>query len=397
MTSITPVSAARGLSTMSELGSTEFREWIKKTLCSGAVYLGPAHVVEERGQWFVSASTNDAHFLLHGMDGKVRAFLNVCRHREAQILVPTGEGLEGRSGKLTSSQLVCSAHNWAYNSDGSHELSPALGFRREPCLGLHEVPIENIGGMYWTGTMEERAQVKRILALPLMEKYEISAFIPSHYVLHEIWVSTDTFNPETGMEVYGEVDHVDDPAVHGSTLMQFVRPSGLEINCVEGVPGNVQVVPFLEKCDHTLISQEWFMYRDMVLEHTKGTTPPFGAVWIAHYGDGTTVEYFPKALVVSRFAPNLEGNGTRNVVEFYFSDEVLGFYSELAEWFVRAYKKLAGEDAILCARMDRGRAHLRNFGKGNEVSGPTHPLEEGAVSHYFRWLHDAWSRRLKVK
>ncbi|MAT92386.1 MAG: ring-hydroxylating oxygenase subunit alpha [Halioglobus sp.] len=76
--------------------------------------------------------------------GAVRAFLNVCRHRGAQLV---GE----RSG--CRRRFSCPYHAWTWDSGGSlvavpHEKSGFPGLQRE-AFGLHRVPCQEYGGWIW--------------------------------------------------------------------------------------------------------------------------------------------------------------------------------------------------------------------------------------------------------
>jgi phenylpropionate dioxygenase-like ring-hydroxylating dioxygenase large terminal subunit len=80
-------------------------------------------------------------FLLHGADGKIRAFYNACRHRGGP-LVDAPRGSAGRA-------LVCKYHAWTYDLDGR-----LLGFpeaknfpagARSDCPGLKQVACDTWG------------------------------------------------------------------------------------------------------------------------------------------------------------------------------------------------------------------------------------------------------------
>jgi phenylpropionate dioxygenase-like ring-hydroxylating dioxygenase large terminal subunit len=75
--------------------------------------------------------------LVRGDDGRIRAFLNVCRHRSAVVASGAGRAPNG---------LVCPYHGWRYGLDGSLLSVPlADGFEEPPCgegVRLHEVPVE---------------------------------------------------------------------------------------------------------------------------------------------------------------------------------------------------------------------------------------------------------------
>ena len=311
-------------------------------LNTSGLYLGPSNAVPLQGSYFISASTDGGHFLLRGLDNKVRAFLNVCRHREKRILLPKGEGLSHWRGRLTS--LTCGGHDWGYGFDGAHVSPKTFMVNGNACPiegdhNLHQVPIEDIGGLYWTGNESQLADIRELLQSDLLKESGITHFVPPDYQLHEVWVTHNRFRPDTGMEVFGDISHVLAPSVHGGTLMRFVDPNGLKLDAPEKSRcGNVQKVPFLKTTDTSKMSDAWRYYREAVLEQSGGETPPYGAVWIAHYPDGTTIEHFPYAVVVSRFAPDHHTFGTRNVVEFYFSDEILAFNPDLAVRLLRPIK-----------------------------------------------------------
>ncbi|MFY7834983.1 MAG: aromatic ring-hydroxylating oxygenase subunit alpha [Novosphingobium sp.] len=76
-----------------------------------------------------------------GTDGRVRAFLNVCRHR-AMKLVDEGSG--------SCSRFSCPYHGWTYGSDGrliGVAEASTFGPVDKQQLGLQELPCEEVAGM----------------------------------------------------------------------------------------------------------------------------------------------------------------------------------------------------------------------------------------------------------
>jgi phenylpropionate dioxygenase-like ring-hydroxylating dioxygenase large terminal subunit len=74
-------------------------------------------------------------------DGKVRAFLNVCKHR-AMLLAPEGHG--------NCARFVCQYHAWTYNNDGKliGVAEPkTFGDVDRASLNMTELPCEEIAGM----------------------------------------------------------------------------------------------------------------------------------------------------------------------------------------------------------------------------------------------------------
>src|ERR1700722_79813 len=86
-----------------------------------------------------------------GLDGEIRAFHNICRHRASALLLET---------KGVARRFVCPYHAWGYSLDGRLTAVP-----REhdfPCLdkskrGLLPVRCETMRGMIFLN-LDERAQ-----------------------------------------------------------------------------------------------------------------------------------------------------------------------------------------------------------------------------------------------
>lgn len=82
--------------------------------------------------------------LVRGDDGRVRSFLNVCRHRGSRVA--SGHGAGGR-------KLICPYHGWTYDCRGRLTGVPD----RESFVGvdlsdrhLVELPAHELGGMLWS-------------------------------------------------------------------------------------------------------------------------------------------------------------------------------------------------------------------------------------------------------
>ncbi|MEM7440854.1 MAG: aromatic ring-hydroxylating dioxygenase subunit alpha [Pseudomonadota bacterium] len=63
------------------------------------------------GQYVSHDIADERGFVIRGLDGKLRAFHNLCRHRGSRVVGDT----RGTCNKV----LVCPFHGWAYNLDGS--------------------------------------------------------------------------------------------------------------------------------------------------------------------------------------------------------------------------------------------------------------------------------------
>src|SRR5438477_1018036 len=83
-------------------------------------YAGPAERVSEPGTFFASEAGHVPVVVTRGRDGKLRALLNVCRHRGHVVA-------EGCGRRAT---LQCPYHAWTYELDGSLRRAPRS--EREP-------------------------------------------------------------------------------------------------------------------------------------------------------------------------------------------------------------------------------------------------------------------------
>ena len=113
--------------------------------------------------------------VVRGRDGELRAFLNVCRHRGAQLCTET-------SGRLRRN-LQCPYHAWTYDLDGRLVAAPNL--TKMPDVdraeyGLHAVHLREWLGYAWVSLADEPpsfetdvqgAAVERLGDLASIERY----------------------------------------------------------------------------------------------------------------------------------------------------------------------------------------------------------------------------------
>jgi len=106
------------------------REWI---------HVGHASRVPDPGDYLTCRIGDQSIILLHGRDGRIRAFHNVCRHRGSELLQGAG----------SVARIWCRYHGWTYDLDGkliaARHSEKVPGFDRA-CWGLREVRLERIAG-----------------------------------------------------------------------------------------------------------------------------------------------------------------------------------------------------------------------------------------------------------
>jgi len=107
--------------------------------------LGLALSIElpEPGSYLAREVCKTPVLLTRDQEGKVRAFLNVCRHRGATIC-PEGAGKKSR--------FVCPYHSWVYAADGELtrvNAAETFGEVDQRALGLTELTCAEKSGVIW--------------------------------------------------------------------------------------------------------------------------------------------------------------------------------------------------------------------------------------------------------
>jgi choline monooxygenase len=97
-----------------------------------------ASQLQNPGDYVSADIAGQAVFAIIGDDHTPRAFLNVCRHRGAQLLAP---------GTGNCNTLRCPYHNWLYQTNG--ELKHAPWFGEDPSFNTADWPLEPISITLW--------------------------------------------------------------------------------------------------------------------------------------------------------------------------------------------------------------------------------------------------------
>ena len=146
-------------------------------------------------------------------DGSIRAFVNVCRHRAAELL----------SGVCRTARIVCPHHAWAYGLDGALRTTPYMGGRRDTS-GLR---LEELGTDLWEGWIY--VTLDRVVA-PISERLaslseRIAAYRMADHV--SIWRANEAWSCDwkTLAENFTESCHLF--SSHKDTLEPFTPTRGV--------------------------------------------------------------------------------------------------------------------------------------------------------------------------
>jgi hypothetical protein len=323
----------------------------------GPGYVGHELMVPEIGSYQTLVAEKEGRLLVRNSDGKngIELLSNVCRHRQALML--------NGSGQVDT--IVCPLHRWTYDLEG--QLLGAPHFGDKPCLHLGKSPLQNWQGLLFEGPRDVNADLKQ---LGIGQELNFDRYLLDHVEIHDC-----DYNWKTFIEVYLEDYHVE-PFHPG--LGQFVSCDDLSWEF--GNWCSVQKVGIHQELSKpgTPTYRHW---HDAVLRHHHGQTPKHGAIWLTYYPN-VMVEWYPGVLCISTLHP-IAPNKTRNIVEFYYPEEIALFERDFVEAERAAYMETCIEDDEIAERMDAGRAALLARGQ-NEVGPYQSPMEDG-MQHFHEW------------
>jgi len=326
---------------------------IERLFKHGPGYVGHELMVPEVGDYHTLAAEAEGRVLVRNPNG-VELLSNVCRHRQAIML----------NGRGNAQNIVCPLHRWTYDLQG--DLLGAPHFEQQPCVHLSRSPLQN-----WNGLLFEQngVDVRHIMAgLSVAGELDFSGYMLDHVEVHDC-----DYNWKTFIEVYLEDYHVE-PFHPG--LGSFV--SCADLRWEFGANYSVQTVGVNMRTSGSEKNEKW---QQQLLQYRNGALPPYGAIWLTLYPN-IMVEWYPQVLIVSTLWPQGTGK-TRNVVEFYYPEEIALFERAFIEAERAAYMETCVEDDEIGQRMDAGRRILMQ--RGVSETGPYQsPLEDG-MRHFHAW------------
>lgn len=331
---------------------------IQQLFQTGPRYVGHELMVPNAGDYATLVSENEGRMLVRNANG-VELVSNVCRHRQALMF----------NGRGNADNIVCPLHRWTYDLKG--ELIGAPHFETTPCLNLPKTQLQN-----WNGLLFEQNGynvMEQLKALSVTKDLDFSGYMFDH-----VEVQTCNYNWKTFIEVYLEDYHVEPfhPGLGGFVSCDDLRWEFGRDYSVQTVGVNRG----LTKAGSDIYKR----WQEQVLKFRGGEAPPYGAIWLTLYPN-IMVEWYPHVLIVSTLWP--EGpQRTRNVVEFYYPEEIVLFEREFIEAERAAYMETVVEDDEIALRMDAGRKALMD--RGTTDAGPYQsPMEDG-MQHFHEWYRE---------
>jgi phenylpropionate dioxygenase-like ring-hydroxylating dioxygenase large terminal subunit len=188
-----------------------FQHEMKALFRERPVPVGLSCECKEPGSYLTARLGGVPIAVVRQLDGTLRGFLNVCRHRGAPVLSGSGDGLRA---------MVCPYHAWSYKLDGS-----SLG--RPQDWGFDDIPqaecslptvavAENYGLIY-----VQPADNASISIDDLLEgmQTEIAEYDLASYTLFETRTREWNFNWKLVIDTFTENYHI--PALHRRSIAPY--------------------------------------------------------------------------------------------------------------------------------------------------------------------------------
>lgn len=161
--------------------------------------------LEQTGAYHCVAVAGTPVVVLRGADGSLRARVNVCRHRGAQIL-------RGESGQ--TNRLTCPYHGFTYDLEGKCTERPLpQSFAGQPAPDLLAVDLEEWGGWAWVRLAPEGPSLREFLGDELLDELHEWPFETME--IKERLVFEAEFDWKVGVEAFLESLHL--PSIHRRT------------------------------------------------------------------------------------------------------------------------------------------------------------------------------------
>jgi phenylpropionate dioxygenase-like ring-hydroxylating dioxygenase large terminal subunit len=166
----------------------------------GAFNVGLSALLPNPGDWMTHDYAGVPILLARGNDGRMGAFLNVCRHRGARVADGSGHKLR---------DFRCPYHGWCYGLDGALIARPdEASFAAAPRVthGLTPLPVAEKYGMIWVSP-DPDGYIDVDALLGGMSG-DMAAYGLEKWHHYETRVLRRKFNWKLGVDTFGETYHL---------------------------------------------------------------------------------------------------------------------------------------------------------------------------------------------
>jgi len=166
----------------------------------GAFNVGLSALVPNPGDWMTHDYSGVPILLSRDQEGKLGAFLNVCRHRGARVAEGRGSG---------DRDFRCPYHGWCYGLDGAliaRPDEPSFAAAERATHGLRKLPVAEKYGLIWVSPdPEAKFDVDQLLDGLTVD---FAAYGLEGYHHYETRVLHRKMNWKLGVDTFGETYHL---------------------------------------------------------------------------------------------------------------------------------------------------------------------------------------------
>ena len=127
---------------------------IERIFLRSWLYAGHQSEIPNPGDWFLFDFAGESVIVARGLDGEIRAMLNVCRHRGSRVCLE-------RSG--CSKRLICRYHGWTYDLDG--KLAGASRMNEDfdkSAVSLRRIHVDLLDGLIFVNFADQPADFSAV-------------------------------------------------------------------------------------------------------------------------------------------------------------------------------------------------------------------------------------------
>lgn len=175
------------------------------------VIVGHSSALASAGDFLTDDSLGTPLLIVRQTDGKLKAFLNICRHRGSRLC---SQATGNRNA------FVCPYHAWTYRNDGSllsaHETAfPSV----DPHSGaLVQLPVEERHGFIWV-VATPGAAIDVAAHLGIYDA-ELAAYGLADFVVERETVLSEEINWKYVLDGFLEVYHI--PVLHARSIAPYI-------------------------------------------------------------------------------------------------------------------------------------------------------------------------------